>query len=261
MAAGVGLGVAAIALAVAVSSPGSPGPTGDVLGEQGLPGAASTPPEAGLDDGPRAMAATTIVETSAAAPVWQDVLGAWRGQALFAVRNEGAQPLEISLADSRFTVRDGDTDVAAGRFEAALPPVLEPGETGYLVGRFILPSAPSGPLSPASRLDAVPAAGRLVTLAVDDVRVAEDGGTVSATGKVRNASDDRAVDGAVGVVLLAADGQPLAALVDAASTAVLEEGEVAEFHATYPPAPSPEDGSVARTVAIGWAWDRRVASP
>jgi hypothetical protein len=204
---------------------------------------------------PGAAALARVEVRATGAPTWQDVLGAWHGQALVAVRNAGSKPVQVDARASRFAVlaRDGST-LADGEFQAAVPPVLQSGATGYLVGGFTLVRAPGDGL----KVLATPAAGppdadaAPVALRVSGVDTAFRADTVTATGSVTNPRDTTVRDGVVAVILLDRAGRPLAGMLDVASAGRLAQGERTAFRADQPPVPPVDRASVQRSVAAAW---------
>jgi hypothetical protein len=251
----VGLGLVVIAWTLALRpAPASTRP--DALDSAGAGQAGGPTPPLTRNVTPRplpspAAASAALAVDMTATPTWRDVLGAWHGQALATVRNQGDGPFALDPTRSRYTVLDGGgNEIAAGAFEAALPPVLQPGAEGYLVGGFTLIGPPGAGIT--LNVTATVAARAPVALRVADVRVAYDGADVVATGTVRNMGDDTVTSGAVGVVLLDGAGRPLAAVLDVASAGRLDRGERATFRATDPPTPPIDVNRVSRRVAVAW---------
>jgi hypothetical protein len=189
-------------------------------------------------------------------PTWQDVLGSWHGQALVAVHNGGAKAVLVDAAASRYAVlgRDGST-LAGGGFQAAVPPVLKPGATGYLVAGFTLVGAPGDGVKVRATPAATTALGKRppVALRVSGVELAFAADTVAATGSVTNPRTAPVRDGVVAVILLDRAGRPLAAMLDLASAGRLARGERTAFRAAQPPAPPVDRSSVERRIEAAWA--------
>jgi hypothetical protein len=238
---------------------GASQPRGGILGERGGPGTqgaiASGSPAATRDPahlsvpdpvaGPVAIVASSV-------PTWVDALGARHAEALFVVENRGTEAVEVDPAASRFVVHDSAGEVASGRLGAVVPPVLGPGERGYAFAAFSIP----GPLPAAGTATATlrvrSPRPSLVELRVRDARVDASGPTLAIAGIARNDGPRRAVDGVVGAVLLDPAGEPLFAVLDAASAGVLEPRERRPFRAADPAIPAGV-ATADRVVAHGWA--------
>jgi len=185
--------------------------------------------------------------------VWPDALDAWHGQAIARVRNDGDTSIELVPSAARATVRDGATVLYDGTVDAAVPPVLEPGQEGYLVLGFPLagePDAPSVSIVPAG----VPATA-LVELRVDDARAMPEPGRVVVTGTASNPSKGDVREGVVGAIAIDRAGVPVAAFLDRASLGRMEPGESRPFQATEPPAPPIPVGEIEDLVVLAWGHD------
>lgn len=260
LAAAVAIMAVAAAIGAGAWTTGQDEPRGSVLGQLATP-APSGPADMSSSAPATSQDRAGLVVAGTAIPVWEDVLGAWHGQLLVSVRNDGSERLAIAVDDSRFRVTGGGGEIASGEFEAAVPPVVEPGDIAYLVAAFSLPMAPPEDLDATTEMTAAPPPPALLTLEVSDVEVAYGPSGPQVKGAVSNPADEPSVEGAIGVVLVDAGGRPLAGVVDPASAAVLEPGERVEFRAAHPPAPPVDPSSVARAVAAGWARSAATAAP
>jgi hypothetical protein len=185
-------------------------------------------------------------------PSWEDALGARHGEVIFVLENLGTEPVEVLAADSRFEVAGGGGIVASGGFDAVIPPVVEPGGRAYATAAFSLPGGLPVGSEPVADLRTRAPATALTSLVVSDGTLDSTGPTVSIRGMAANDGGGRAVDGVVGAVVLDHEGNPLYAVVDAASAGVLAPSERRIFRAADPAIPvgSVPDGTV---VIHGWA--------
>jgi hypothetical protein len=227
---------------------GRPGATPPLTGD-GRPSDGGATPGASTGE----AAAEQVVVDATSVPVWQDILGAWHGQALAAIRNPSDARVTVDPSASHYAVLgdDGST-LAEGAFTAVVPPVLAPGETGYLVAGFTLVSPPADDAELQVAPAVSPASDAPVDLRVSAVRVAFPGDTVVATGDVQSPDGVAVTGGAVGVVLLDGSGKPIAAVLDRASAGRLGKGEARAFRAAEPPAPPVARADVGRRVTAAW---------
>jgi hypothetical protein len=253
------LGIVVVMSIALASVLGGRGPNGAILGATSAPDrVVSGSPGSGARGGGSADRATgNIAVVGRSVRVWEDVLGARHGEAIFVLHNGGSAPLEVVPTKSTFSVRTGTAEVATGALRAAIPPVIEPGDRGYAVGMFTLP-APAADLDALTSLAVRRPDGTIVGLGLKHVALVTAGATAGVRGTARNATDHRARDGVVGAVALAASGDPLFAVLDEASAGVLAAGAERPFHAAYPPVVQPDPSTIADVVAFGWA---RSSSP
>jgi hypothetical protein len=214
----------------------TPDPSTEAATEQGAPGEASSGPP--------------LTVESEHLEVWPDALGAWHGQAIARVRNDGPVPIELDPAAARAMIRDGATVVYAGALDAAVPPVLERGQAGYLVLGFPLtgkPAAPSVSIVPASV-----SATALANLRVDGAEAVAEPGRIVVTGTASNPRKGDVREGVVGAIAIDQAGVPLAAFLDWASLGRLDAGASRSFRATEPPAPPIRLDDIDDLVVLAW---------
>ncbi len=145
---------------------------------------------------------------------WTDSFGRRRLQVIVPVRNESSAWLEVSKRHSRYRLMSADQELARGTFEA-LPPLLEPGGTGYLVVTREDPSDGRGSLTVKTSIVAVPATEPDMTLSVTGLALdAAIGGGMRASGLVHNDGPHDTGPLTVGAVALAEDGRPLGIVLD-----------------------------------------------
>jgi hypothetical protein len=247
----IGLAAALIVAigSVVLQSPAPP-PTGAVLGLQPeatpVPPTSEAPSTAPADPAPDA----TLTVVSQHLETWPDVLGAWHGQAIARVRNDGAAAVTLAPQDARATITSDAAVVYEGAMDAAVPLVLEPGAEGYLVVGFPLSTEPAKPS--ASIVPAGTAATDIVELQVDDAAVKPQPGRTVVTGTATNPSGQTVREGVVGAIAIDDAGEPVAAFVDEASLGLLKSGETRDFEAADPPAPPIREGDVADLVVAAW---------
>jgi hypothetical protein len=226
----------------------TPAPSGAVLGLQ----PEATPVATGRSQ-PSAGDAATGVEltvTSKHLETWPDVLGAWHGQAIARVRNDGAAAVTLTPAEARATITSDGSVVYEGPMDAAIPPVLEPGAEGYLIVGFPLPGEPAEPN--ASLVPAATDATDIVELEVHDAGMIREPGRTVVKGTASNPSDQAVRQGVVGAIAMDDAGEPVAAFVDEASLGLLEAGATRDFEAANPPAPPIRPADVTDLVVIAW---------
>jgi hypothetical protein len=242
--------VAGAIVVVAILAIGWPAPaprTGAVLDLTPVPSAdAATGPAAPSDDGP--VPGLTI--ESEHLEVWPDALGAWHGQAIALVRNDGATAVELVPGAARATISDGTTVLYDGTLDAAIPPVLEQGESGYLVLGFPLPGEPDAPS--VNIVAAGVPANEIVELRVDGAEALAEPGRTVVTGTASNPNNSDIREGVVGAVAIDGAGAPVAAFLDRASLGRLDAGESRPFQAAEPPAPPISEGDIEDLVVLAW---------
>jgi hypothetical protein len=230
---------------------------------------ASVPPA-----GPRDSAASPSVASSPSAtpatPAAGDVVvhvdkgtvRTWTGpyeesriQVIVPVRNRGTDWVALPRSTSRYRVTDGrGRELASGLFTVALPGIIGPNQTAYLVETvsavFV---GGSGTPTVEAAVVAAPAARPAASLKVTDLRAmtSPDGG-LRLIGVVRN--DGPAATGwlIAGGVLIDARGRPVGAVYDPGRVGPLPAGASATFDTAYPGAPPPPDqGYTLIGVAFG----------
>jgi hypothetical protein len=190
------------------------------------------------------------------------VLGTWRGafgelrlQVIVKVRNGGPSWVRLTRSASSYDVHDrAHRIVASGIFTVALPEVIGPGETAYLVDTLSLAFGKPGDfVSSKAVVRAAPAEPPGVRLSVTSVAISTGADqSLRAVGQVRNDGTVTARSIIAGVIVLDRDGRPLAAVYDLTDTGVLEPGETIRFDTEYPGAPPIGPQSVARIIGYGF---------
>ena len=185
---------------------------------------------------------------------WTDSFGRSRLQVILTVRNTDVRWVRFSAARSTYGILDGTRRVTGGVF-TALPAVIAPGETAYLVDTLSVPVAglprslstethvdarrqsfpPSTYRSRAcgSRTESVAACGRRdVSLTVGQVVT-------------------RPVTAAA--IVVDRDGRPLAALYDSMDVRRLDPGEARPFVTDYAPGAPPVDpGTIGEVIGVAF---------
>ena len=234
---------------ILLQSPAPP-PTGAVLGlrPQATPVASGATVLQSPDGDAVAGAALSV--TSQHMETWSDALGAWHGQAIARIRNDGAAAVTLTPRETRATITSNGVVVYEGAMDAAIPPVLPPGAEGYLVVGFPLSADVIEP--DASLVPAATAATEMVTLEVHDARVTPQPGRTVVKGSASNPSGQEVREGVVGAIAIDDAGEPVAAFLDEASLGLLKAGETRDFEAADPPAPPLRPEDVADLVVVGW---------
>jgi len=195
--------------------------------------------------------ANVLAVVDSRAVTWVDVLGAWHGQVIVRVHNDGQERVAVLPADARVTVAGpGAAAVYEGAFDAAVPPVLPAGENGYLVVGFPL-AAGEDDLSVEAVPQSGPAAG-LLELEVRDATVRAEPGRVAVVGTAANEGDEHVRDAVVTAVALDEDGTPLAGFIDRASLGRLEAGAERQFEAAEPVSPPIDPADVDTLLVSAW---------
>ena len=245
------IGVAA-ALVVAIGSvlvqSPEPAPSGAVLGL--LPEATPVTTTTGVSQTSDGEARVELTVASQHVETWPDVLGAWHGQAIARVRNDGADAVTLTPRKARATITSNGNVVYEGAMDAAIPLLLQPGAEGYLVVGFALPDEPVEP--DASLVPAATAATDIVELEVHDAGVIREAGRTMVKGTASNRSGQAVRQGVVGAIAMDDTGEPVAAFVDEASLGLLEAGETRDFEAADPPAPPIRPEDVADLFVVAW---------
>jgi hypothetical protein len=248
----IGLAAAVVVLigSVLVQSR-TPAPSGAVLGLQ----PEATPVATGASQPSASDAATGVALTLASQHLetWRDALGAWHGQAIARVRNDGTAAVTMTPAEARATIRSNGNVVYEGAMDAAIPLVLQPGEEGYLVVGFPLPAEPAEPdASVVPAATAATAATDIVELEVHDAGMMREPGRTVVKGTASNPTGRDVRQGVVGAIAMDDAGQPVAAFVDGASLGLLKAGATRDFEAADPPAPPIGPADVADLVVMAW---------
>ena len=226
-------------------------PQGAVLAETGRPATARPVAAADPDPGPSDGASSAVGSmtgptlerrVSQGAPAilsWTDSFGRRRLQIILPIHNDGDAPLRVSEVATSYRLLDGDREVARGSF-VALPPVVEPGATGYLVDTRADAWAVGTALAVRADVVAtvVPRPDLRVTLV--DLRLREViGGGMGITAKGRNDGARASGRVVVGAIALDATGRPIGAVVDRQDIRSLApgatQGVVSDVAAGAPP--------------------------
>jgi hypothetical protein len=263
---------------IVMATPSRPGPTGQVLGaRQAGPGASVTPvlavttPMVSLT--PSAVATVSPIPSETAAPTpaasstggvtvgqptvrtWRGALGELRLQVIVAVKNQGSSWMRLTRSASTYEVYDrSHRTVASGIFTAALPEVIPPAETAYLVDTLsVVFGDPKEFATSKANVTATPAEPPDVQLSITSVEIStgEDYG-LRAIGEARNDSDVPARSVVAGVVVLDQAGEPISAVYDLSDIGQLGPRETGEFDTEYPGAP-PIDESGVRLIRYCFA--------
>ncbi len=210
------------------------------------PRTASPPPPAG-------DVSVTIVE-SVVIP-WVDPFGEVRAQVIAIVENVGGVRARLPSAESHYTITDAaDERIAGSLFAHAFPPVLEPGERGYLVDTQ---SATFVNLEDVARVNVdvafEPVGAAVSRLEVSGVDWVETVDGMVVTGTVTNTGAEAVAAGAVAVILLGSDGSILGGVYDVTDIGRLEPGAALQFSTGYPGTPPINPNRVASTVAVAYA--------
>ena len=274
---------------VVIARSGKPAPTGEVLAaRQAGPRVGSTPRSVGASQGqapaaasapatPRAATLAPPSPTSAPPPtpvaspsaptdgglsIGQAAIRTWRGafgelrlQVIVRVRNGGSAWMRLTRSASSYDVYDrAHRTVASGIFTIALPEVIGPGETAYLVDTLSLAfGKPSDFATSKAVVTAALAEPPSVRLSVTSVAISTGADrALRAVGEVRNDGDVTARSIIAGVVVLDGGGRPLAAVYDLSDTGELKPGATIRFDTEYPGAPPVAVESGARAVGYGF---------
>ena len=247
---GTAAAVVVVVAALAVLAPAASAPKGVVVAPNAYASPAQTSPVGGSIAASPDLGSQLLAVETQYVQTWSDVLGAWHGQAIARIRNKGVAPVGVDPAAAKATVSSGGTLVYEGTMDAAVPPVLDAGEVGYLVVGFRLPGKPATPT--ATILPAVTDAPHLVELDVHGASVSHEPGRVVVTGTASNSTEHDVRSGVVGAIAIGAAGEPLAGFVDAASLGRLGAGESRPFEAADPPAPPIDPRDVDALVVDAW---------
>jgi hypothetical protein len=258
---------------IVIGTADRPGPTGAVLGaRQAGPGASATPVLAATTPmasrSPSAVVTVSPVPSKTATPTpapsstggmsvgqpavrtWRGALGELRLQVIVAVKNEGSSWMRLTRSASTYEVYDrSHRTIASGIFTAALPEVIPPAETAYLVDTLsVVFGDPKDFATSKAKVTAIPAEPPDVRLSITsvDISTGEDHG-LRAIGEARNDGDVSARSVVAGVVVLDQAGQPISAVYDLSDIGQLGPRETGEFDTEYPGAP-PVDESGVRLV-------------
>jgi hypothetical protein len=180
------------------------------------------------------------------ARIWTGPYGEVRIQVIVPVRNSGTDWVALPRSASTYRVVDGHgRELASGLFTAALPGIIGPNQTGYLVETVsAVFSAGRGTPTVETEVAAVPVARPTASLSVTDLRAstAADEG-LRLTGVVHNEGPATTGWLVAGGVLIDATRRPMAAVYDPGRVGPLRPGASAAFDTAYPgAAPAPDEG-------------------
>lgn len=185
---------------------------------------------------------------------WPGAVGGTNLQVLASARNTTAHAVALDPDSSTYRVSDAKTGtVSTGRFTAALPVVLGPGETGYLAANVSTPLIePTAHLVAEATIVGVPAelGPRALTLEVGRLHYSVDG--VALEARVTNHSTATASNVVVGAVLLDGAGAPIAAVYGLAADGPLGAGRTDGLTIRSPASGPLDPGVVQRVVATAY---------
>ncbi|MEO6350817.1 MAG: hypothetical protein ABIP53_09205 [Candidatus Limnocylindrales bacterium] len=186
---------------------------------------------------------------------WEDSFGRSRLQVILAVRNDNARWVRFPAAGSTFRIFNETSEVAGGAF-VALPAVIGPGETAYLVDTVNVPVVElTRALSAESDVAALYTDAPTVMLSITGLRLTSGtGGGMRATGRVHN--DGGAGTGPViaGAIALDRNGRPLAAVYDTIDVGRVDPGDSRPFATDYEPGAPPVTAAMVDGV-VGVAFE------
>lgn len=171
---------------------------------------------------------------------WKDSFGRSRLQVIVPVRNDDARWVQIVGTSSTYRIIDAGGEAASGAF-VALPAMIGPGETAYLVDTISVPGIElkrnlSAELNVVSR----PTGPAPMRLSITGLRLASGvGGDMSATGLVQNDGETATRRVIAAAIALAPDGRPLGAFYDTFDIGRLEPREARTFVTDYHPGGPP----------------------
>jgi hypothetical protein len=222
-----------------------------------VPSTPTSPPSATPATTPPAVSsAQDAIEVGRAElRAWHGSLGELRLQVIVAVRNTGSSWARLTRSASSYEVYDSShRQVAGGVFTAALPEVIGPGETAYLVDTLSLAfGKPTDFVSSSTRVETATATQLNERLTVTSISLSTGADqSLRARGEVRNDGDAPARSIVAGVVVLDQSGRPLAAVYDLTDTGELAPGATVGFDTEYPGAPPVPDGAAGQVMGYGF---------
>ena len=195
------------------------------------------------------MVETTSLRT------WRGSLGELRLQVIVGVRNGGTAWMRLTRSASTYSVYNASHRVVAGGvFTTALPEVIGPGQTGYLVDTLSVAFGnPKDFARSRVKVSASPTQPPQTHLVVSSVSISmsADRG-LKAGGEVRNDGESTVRSIVAGVVVLDGKGRPLAAVYDLTDAPQLDPGATIAFETEYPGAPPVGPESAAKL--LGYAF-------
>jgi hypothetical protein len=216
----------------------------------GSPSVAPEPTGAGS---PAGEASVTVGEGTVT--TWTGAFGEARIQVIVPVRNTTASWVGLPRSASRFRVVDGGgRELASGLFTVALPGVIGPDQTAYLV-ETVSASFVAGTGTPKveATVEAAPVDEPATSLQVTDLQAeaGPDGG-LRLKGTVENKGPAPADALIAGGVLLDAQRRPVGAVYDPGLAGPVAAGASVPFETAYPGAPPPPDGDAT---LVGFAFE------
>ena len=166
------------------------------------------------------------------------------------VRNTGSAWARLTRSASSYDVRDrAHRTVASGVFTMAMPEIVGPGQTGYLVDTLSIAfGRPGDFVSATAVVRGMPAQQPAARLSVRAIAISTgvDHG-LRAAGVVANDGAVAVQSVVAGVVVLDRAGNPLSAVYDLVASPELGPGATIAFETEYPGAP-PVGSEMAGTV-------------
>ena len=235
-------------VAPSVGLSAAPSPAGTAEAPPSLPLASATPvaPAARLSIGEPAVR------------TWRGAFGELRLQVILEVRNAGSVWMRLPRSASTYQVFDQTRrPVAGGIFAAALPELVGPGETSYLIDTLSAAfGKPSDFRSARATVNAAPAQPPEVSLSVSSVELSTgtDGG-LRAVAQVQNDGQVAARSIIAGIIVFDRHDRPIAGLYDLTDVTQLAPGERIQFATDYPGAPPVGTESLGRVRGLAFTTD------
>lgn len=181
----------------------------------------------------------------AAILTWKDSFGRSRLQVILPVRNDDTRWVRFLATSSRYRVVGDAGEVASGAF-IALPAVIGPDETAYLVDTISVPGVERAQgLSVEHEVTGLPTEPSTTSFSITDLRLVSGvGGDMRATGLVHNDGGTASRGVTAGAIALDRDGRPLGAVYDTFDVGRLGPSEARRFVTDFDPGGPPVDESV-----------------
>ncbi len=170
------------------------------------------------------------------------------------VRNDDDRWVLLADAASTYRVAASGREMAAGSL-FALPTLIGPGETAYLVDTVTIPAIETiKDLVAESDVVALPTDPPDSSMTVTDLRLAEGiGGALLASGTVHNDSRSTTRRVVVGVIALGRNGTPMAVFHDSFDIGRLDPTESKSFETDYEPGGPPVvDATVRKLIGVAF---------
>lgn len=181
----------------------------------------------------------------AAIRTWKDSFGRSRLQVILPVRNDDTRWVRFLETSSLYRIVGDAGEVASGAF-IALPAVIGPDETAYLVDTISIPGVErTRGLLVEPEVAGLPTDPSTTSFSITGLRLVSGiGGDMRATGLVHN-EGGRATTGVIaGAIVLDRDGRPLGAVYDTFDVGRLGPSETRKFVTDFYPGGPPVDESV-----------------